>query len=127
MRIFRVWNVRFRLAVGLVLAAAGLAAALPAGTSATTGPGPFALVYVGLTNSGCHVARSSVFHGTIVEFFVVNKGSKARRFGIAGRQSRYLRPGERQRVYRFFRLRGVFKWHSESFRGPTVKGSFKIT
>ena len=118
---------RYRLALVLLVGAAALTVALPAQAPATTGPGPFALVYVGLTNSGCHVARASVFRRTIVEFFVVNKGSKPRRFGIAGRQSRYLKPGERQRLYRYFKLPGVFRWHSESPRGPTVKGSFKIT
>ena len=116
-----------RVVVASAVGAAGLAAALPAPAPATTGPGPCALVYVGLTNRGCHVARSSVFRGTIVEFFVVNKGGTLRRFAIAGRKSRYLKPGERQRIYHYFRLPGVFRWRSESPRGPTVRGSFRIT
>jgi hypothetical protein len=114
----------------VVLAAVTLAAAVPAGGAAapqTTGPGPFALIRVTLTSTVAKVARRTVFRGTRVEFFVVNDGKKRRDFGIAGERSRMLKPGERQRVFRTFRLRGRYAWKSRSPGGSTVKGTFAAT
>jgi hypothetical protein len=111
----------------VIAAAVALAAAAPAQgvrTPETTGPGPFALVKVTLTSATAKVARRQVFRGTKVEFFVVNDGSRPRNFIVAKEKSRLLKPGERQRLYHTFRLRGRYTWTSTSPAGRTVRGTF---
>ena len=110
-----------------VMAAIGLASALPATAGATTGIEVTTPVQVTLTDAGVKFDKViKPTTDTTLQIRVTNKSSKRRSFRIGDRETHKLRKGQSEFLYFSFHLIGLVPWRSQAAAKGQYAGQFKV-
>jgi uncharacterized cupredoxin-like copper-binding protein len=112
---------RFSLLATIVTAGALASSAL-----ATTGPDPYAIVKVALTDEGITLSQKSVHDVTYVDFLVHNGGKLPHDFRIGGLATRQVRPGQTVHLVVAFPQYGKYKYASTVHASAKMRGAFQV-
>lgn len=116
---------RLALLATIAALASGAFAALNA--SATTGPSPYTVVKVQVTDQKLVLSKLLATHVTFVDFIVHNGGKATHNFTIGGFTTRALKTGQTQHLYVGFPVSGKYKFASTLHATPAMKGTFRIS
>jgi hypothetical protein len=109
-------------AVGaLAVAASGATAA-----QATTGPDPYAVVNVTVTDEKLVLSKHQVQHVTYVDFLVTNKGKQKHNFTIGGQTTKPLRPGQVEHLLVAFPVYGWYPFRVTLHGTPVMRGRLRV-
>jgi hypothetical protein len=127
--------VRTSLRLVAALAAATAVAAVPVASAKvdrnrTTEPTNFAIFTVKLGSGGVSfLPNQTTTSGTTGEFKIFNTSKQTRRFSLAGRATKALKPRVQTIFFLLFDRAGSFAWRSygTSARTKVFKGTFEVT
>jgi hypothetical protein len=125
----RFTNAKLRVAAAvLTLGAAAPVAAAGLDRVQTTEPTNFVIFTVKLASTGVAftplpVAKSE----TTGEFRIYNQSGKSRRFELAGRESRLLKPKAHTIFFLLLADPGMYTWRSVGPKAHAFKGTFQVT
>jgi plastocyanin len=116
---------RLALLATVAVLACGAFAALNA--SATTGPSPYTVVKVQLTDQKVALSKLLASHVTFVDFIVRNQGKATHNFTIGGFTTHALKTGQTQHLYVGFPVSGKYKYACTLHATAAMKGTFRIS
>jgi plastocyanin len=110
----------------LVSTAAVLASVFAGTALATTGPAPYAIVNVRLTDQRITLSKAGVHDVTYVDFIVRNVGKLSHNFRIGGLASKSARPGQTVHLVVAFPAYGTYRYSCSLKCTRTMSGSFQV-
>lgn len=113
-------------ATALVSTAAVLAGVFASAALATTGPNPYAIVNVRLTDQRITLSKQRVHDVTYVDFLVRNAGKLQHNFRIGGLASKSVRPGQTVHLIVAFPAYGAYRYSCSLKCKRTMSGSFQV-
>jgi hypothetical protein len=120
-----------RLAAAAVVSTAVVAAptaSAGANREQTTEPTNFAIFTVKMGSSGVIFAPDpKTTSGTTGEFKIFNQSNKMRRFALAGRATKLMKPRTQTIFFLLFDQAGGYTWRSYGRNARTFKGTFEVT
>ncbi len=116
-----------RLAILATLAALACGAFAALNAAATTGPSPYTVVKVQLTDAKIVLSKSHASHVTFVDFIVHNTGKATHNFTIGGYTTHALKTGQTQHLYVGFPVSGKYKYSCTLHATAAMAGSFHIS
>lgn len=116
-----------RLTVLAAIAALALGAFAATDASATTGPSPYTVVRVQITDGKLVLSKLHVSHVTFVDFIVHNSGKATHNFSIGGYSTHALKTGQTQHLYVGFPVSGKYKYSTTLHGTPKMSGLFHIS
>jgi len=111
------------LALACVLAAA---AVLVPGGLATTAPETLNAVRVTVTDARIKMQRDRFERGSLAQFYIVNKSTKAQTFKVGREQTRKLRPGQHGVIIVHFAVRGRFAVYAIPDAGRRITAYLRV-
>ena len=114
------------LRLGLLATIVTVAGVVASSASATTGPDPYAIVKVALTDNGITLSQKRVHDVTYVDFLVHNGGKLRHDFRIGGVGTPQVRPGQTVHLLVSFPQYGTYKYVSTVHASPRMRGSFRV-
>ena len=119
--------VHTRSAAAVVVCTVGVLLGAFAGTArATTGPAPYAIVNVRVTDQRITLSKMGVHDVTYVDFLVRNAGKVPHNFGIGGLASRTVRPGQTVHLIVSFPCMASIGTAAASSARERCDGSFQV-
>jgi plastocyanin len=116
-----------RLAILASTAALVCAVGAATNATATTGPSPYTVVQVRLSDGKIVLNKLHVSHVTFVDFLVRNTGKQTHNFSIGGYSTHPLATGQTQHLYVGFPVSGKYKYSVTLHATPGMAGWFRIT
>jgi hypothetical protein len=116
-----------RLAILATIAALACGAFTALNATATTGPSPYTVVRVQLSDRTIVLSKKAASHVTFVDFIVRNSGKVTHNFTIGGYSTHPLKTGQTQHLYVGFPVSGKYKYASTVHATPTMTGTFRIS
>ncbi len=116
-----------RLALLATTAALACGAFPAVNATATTGPSPYTVVQVRITDGKLVLNKLHVSHVTFVDFVAHNNGKLTHNFTIGGYSTRPLKTGQSQHLYVGFPVSGKYKYACTLHATPAMKGTFRIS
>ena len=113
-------------AAAVVSTAAALAGGLAGAAFATTGPNPYAIVNVRLTDQRITLSKVGVHDVNYVDFLVHNAGKVPHNFTIGGLGSKSVRPGQTVHLVVAFPVYGKYRYSCSLKCTRTMKGLFQV-
>jgi plastocyanin len=95
--------------------------------TATTGPSPYTVVKVQITDGKMTLSKLHVSHVTFVDFIVHNTGKLTHNFSIGGYSTHALKTGQTQHLYVGFPVSGKYKYSCTLHATAGMAGSFRIS
>jgi uncharacterized cupredoxin-like copper-binding protein len=118
--------VQNRSAAAIVSTVAVLAGSFAGAALATTGPAPYAIVNVRLTDQRITLSKAGVHDVTYVDFIVRNVGKLSHNFRIGGLASKSARPGQTVHLVVAFPAYGKYRYSCSLKCARTMSGSFQV-
>ena len=115
-----------RRAAAVLAAASALAAAVTGSALATTGPDPYAIVNVRVTDQRITLSKASVHDVTYVDFLVRNAGKVPHNFRIGGQASKPVKAGQTVHLVVAFPLYGKYRYSCSLKCTSRMSGSFQV-
>ena len=116
-----------RLAILASTAALACGAFAVMNATATTGPSPYTVVQVQITDGKMVLNKLHVSHVTFVDFVVHNSGKLSHNFTIGGYSTHPLNKGQTQHLYVGFPVSGKYKYACTLHATAAMTGSFRIS
>jgi len=110
-------------------AVASLLAAVGVGVNAalaTTGPDPYVVVNVRLTDAQIVLHPLRVSNVTFVDFLVHNAGKLTHNFSIGGHSTRALKPGQTAHLFVGFPVEGAYPFLATVHAKPAMRGRLRV-
>ena len=119
--------VHTRSAAAVVVCTVGVLLGAFAGTArATTGPAPYAIVNVRVTDQRITLSKVGVHDVTYVDFLVRNAGKVPHNFGIGGLASKSVKPGQTVHLIVSFPVYGKYRYSCTLKCTRKMRGSFQV-
>lgn len=116
-----------RLAILAAIAALTVGAVAVMNAAATTGPSPYTVVQVHITDGKLVLSNLHVSHVTFVDFVVHNSGKLSHNFSIGGYSTHPLNKGQTQHLYVGFPVSGKYKYSCTLHATAQMTGLFHIS
>jgi plastocyanin len=116
-----------RLAILATIAALACGAFAAMNATATTGPSPYTVVKVQITDGKMVLSKLHVSHVTFVDFVVHNAGKQSHNFSIGGYSTHALKTGQTQHLYVGFPVSGKYKYSCTLHATAQMTGLFHIS
>jgi hypothetical protein len=124
----RTSHTALRLVAAFVAAAAVAGASTASGGVRTTEPTNFEIFNVKIGPSGVtFTPQPTTTSGTTGEFKILNASKATRKFALAGRATKLIKPRRNTIFFLLFDQAGKYTWTSTGPKARTFKGTFEVT